>query len=151
MVIIDSDVLLLAFAFPNDDRQKLNKKVLELAQTAQPATTIYNVMEVLGQLSFNLSEEQLDQWQDWLVNAYSLTVIWDLDDKEKVNSESWRELIYERPFQKMRSVRMGFVDALILSSAERTPDVEFFVTWNAKHFKGKTDLAVLTPEEYLNR
>jgi len=43
------------------------------------------------------------------------------------------------------------VNALILSSAERTPDVEFFVTWNAKHFKGKTDLAVLTPEEYLNR
>jgi len=109
MVIIDSDVLLLAFAFPNDDRQKLNQKFLELAQTAQPATTIYNLMEVLGQLSFNLSEEQLDQWQDWLVNA------------------------------------------LILSSAERTPDVEFFVTWNAKHFKGKTDLAVLTPEEYLNR
>ena len=51
MVIIDSDVLLLAFAFPNDDRQKLNQKFLELAQTAQPATMIYNLMEVLGQLS----------------------------------------------------------------------------------------------------
>jgi hypothetical protein len=27
--------------------------------------------------------------------------------------------------------------------------LEYFVTWNAKHFKGKTILTVLTPEEYL--
>jgi hypothetical protein len=150
MVVIDSDVLLLAFAYPNDDRQKVNQKFLEAVQTAQPATTIYNVMEVLGQLSFNLSEEQLEGWQDWLVNAYNLTVIWDANSKEKVDSETWREIVYERPFQKMRSVRMAFMDALILSSAEHTPDVEYFVTWNAKHFKGKTSLTVLTPEEYLS-
>jgi hypothetical protein len=149
MVVIDSDVLLLAFAYPNDDRQKVNQKFLEAVQTAQPATTIYNVMEVLGQLSFNLSEEQLEGWQDWLVNAYNLTVIWDADSKEKVEPETWREIIYKRPFQKMRSVRMAFMDALIISSAEHAPDVDYFVTWNAKHFKGKTDLTVLTPEEYL--
>lgn len=149
MVVIDSDVLLLAFAYPNDDRQKVNQKFLEAVQTAQPATTIYNVMEVLGQLSFNLSEEQLEGWQDWLVNAYNLTVIWDADSKEKVEPETWREIIYKRPFQKMRNVRMAFMDALIISSAEHAPDVDYFVTWNAKHFKGKTDLTVLTPEEYL--
>jgi hypothetical protein len=38
---------------------------------------------------------------------------------------------------------------MILSLVERTPNVEYFVTWNAKHFKGKTNLTVLTPEEYL--
>ncbi len=149
MVVIDSDVLLLAFAYPNDDRQKANQKFLEVVQTAQPATTIYNVMETLGQLSYNLSAEQLDGWQDWLANAYNLTIIWDTDSKEKVDPETWREIIYERPFQKMQTVRMAFMDALILSSAEHTPDVEYFVTWNAKHFKGKTTLTVLSPEEYL--
>jgi predicted nucleic acid-binding protein len=149
MVVIDSDVLLLAFAYPNDDRQKTNQKFLESVQTAQPATTIYNVMEVLGQLSFNLSEEQLTGWQDWLVNAYNLTLIWDADSKEKIDPETWREIIYERPFQKMTKARMAFMDALILSAAEHAPDVDYFVTWNAKHFKGKTDLTVLTPEEYL--
>lgn len=51
MVVIDSDVLLLAFAYPNDDRQRVNQKFLKAVQTVQPATTIYNVMEVLGQLS----------------------------------------------------------------------------------------------------
>ena len=151
MIVIDSDVLLLAYAYPNDERQKVNQKFLEAVQTAQPATTIYNVMEILGQLSFNLSADQLDGWREWLVNAYSLTVIWDVDSKEQVVPENWREIIYERPFQKMQSVRMAFMDALILSSAERAPDVECFVTWNAKHFKGKTSLTVLTPDEYLVR
>jgi hypothetical protein len=150
MVVIDSDVLLLAFAYPNDERQKVNRTFLESVQTAQPATTIYNVMEVLGQLSFNLSAEQLNGSQNWLINAYNLTIIWDTDSKENIDPESWREIIYERPFQKMQTVRMAFMDALILSAAEHAPKVEYFVTWNAKHFKGKTDLTVLTPEEYLN-
>jgi hypothetical protein len=151
MVVIDSDVLLLAFAFSHDSKQALNRAFLEAVQTAQPATTIYNVMEVLGQLSFNLSPERLDQWQSWLVDAYQLTIIWMADDGLKMGKESFREELYERPYEKMRSVRMPFMDALIISLVERAPDVECFVTWNARHFKGKTDLTVLTPEEYLAR
>ena len=151
MVVIDSDVLLLAFAFANDSKQEKNHSFLESVQTAQPATTIYNVMEVLGQLSFNLSAERLDQWQSWLIDAYQLTIIWMADEDQKLGKESFYEELYERPFQKMRSVRMPFMDALIVSLAERTPDVECFVTWNARHFKGKTSLTVLTPEEYLAR
>jgi len=34
MVVIDSDVLVLAFAYPNDKRQKSNQKFLEAVQTA---------------------------------------------------------------------------------------------------------------------
>ncbi len=150
MVVIDSDVLLLAFTFLNDDRQERNKAFLEAVQTARPATTIYNVMEVLGQLSFNLSTERLEQWQFWFVDQYQLAVIWVADENQKMGKESFYEELYERPYQKMRSSRMAFLDSLILSLAERTPDIEYFVTWNAKHFKGKTDLTVLTPEEYLN-
>lgn len=149
MVVIDSDVFVLAFSYPNDDRQKANQEFLEVVQTAQPATTIYNVMEVLGQLSFNLSAEYLADWQNWFINAYNLNVIWNTNSKEQIDPETWHEIIYERPFQKMQTVRMAFMDALILSLAEHTPDVEYFVTWNAKHFKGKTTLTVLTPEEYL--
>ena len=151
MVIIDSDVLLLAFAFQSDKRHETNEAFLDAVQTAQPATTIYNVMEVLGQLSFNLSPEKLEKWESWLVNAYQMTVIWSIDPDEKVIPSTFRDEIYERPFFKMREHRIAFMDALILCLAERTPDAECFVTWNAKHFKGKSSLPVMTPEEYLNR
>jgi len=108
-------------------------------------------MEVLGQLSFNLPAEHLADWGNWFINAYDLNIIWDINSKEGIDPETWREIVYERPFQKMQSVRMAFMDALILSAAEHAPDVECFVTWNSKHFKGKTSLTVLTPEEYLAR
>jgi hypothetical protein len=44
---------------------------------------------------------------------------------------------------------MAFTDALVLSLAERTSGVEQSVTWNARHFKAKSTLPALTPDEYL--
>lgn len=148
MVVIDTDVLLLAFAFQSDKRQSANTAFLKQVQAADPAITVYNLMELLGQLSFNLSPARLDAWQTWLVEAYQLTVIWpaDLDD---MTALSFRAEIFERPFARMRSHRMAFMDALVLNLAERTPGVEQFVTWNARHFKAKSSLQALTPEEYL--
>ncbi|MCR4406963.1 MAG: hypothetical protein NUW24_08580 [Anaerolineae bacterium] len=40
------------------------------------------------------------------------------------------------------------MDALIITLAKRTPGVETFVTWNARHFRNKTSLIVLSPAEY---
>lgn len=150
MVIVDTDIFLLAMAFQRDPRYAVNAVFLDRAQEANPAITIYNLMEILGQLSFNLSPAQLDAWSSWLVEAYQLTVIWPVNPDGQASCDFQAE-IFERPFARMRAHRMAFMDALILSLAERTPDVECFVTWNARHFKGKSSLVVLTPEEYLNQ
>jgi len=58
MIIIDTDVLLLAFAFHRDERQSDNDRFLQWVQNDKPATTIYNVMELLGHLSFNLNTQK---------------------------------------------------------------------------------------------
>ncbi len=47
--------MLLAFAFHRDPRQEANRRFLEVVQARGPAMPIYAVMELLGQLSFNLS------------------------------------------------------------------------------------------------
>jgi predicted nucleic-acid-binding protein len=148
MVVIDTDVLLLAFAFQNDKRQPMNTTFLDQVQTADPAITVYNLMELLGQLSFNLPPARLDAWQSWLIEAYRLTVIWPLDPDNAV-AVSFRAEIFDRPYTRMRTHRMAFMDALVLNLTERTPGVTQFVTWNARHFKGKSTLQTLTPEEYL--
>jgi hypothetical protein len=149
VIAIDTDVLLLAFAFHQDVRQSVNTAFLQQVQSAQPATTIYNVMEVLGQLSFNLAPERLDAWQSWLIDAYQLVVVWPLNPDVSTAIPSFYEEIFERPFTKMQTVKMPFMDTLILNLAERTPGVTQFVTWNARHFQGKSTLDVLTPEAYL--
>ena len=150
MVALDTDVLLLAFAFQSDKRQPANTAFLKRVRAASPVLTIYNLMELLGQLSFNLSPAQLDAWQAWLLEAYQLTVIWPLAPDD-MGTLSFRAEIVDQPFAKMRAHRMSFMDALVLNLAERTPGVEQFVTWNARHFKNKSTLQILTPEEYLNQ
>jgi hypothetical protein len=151
VVVIDTDVLLLDLAYPRDKRFSVNAAFLTRVAKDDPAITIYNLMELLGQLSFNLAPTKLDAWSAWLIDAYQLTVIWPIDPAEPTASSFFRTEIFERPFAKMRAERMAFIDALILNLAERTPDVDVFITWNAKHFKGKSPLRVLTPDEYLNR
>jgi hypothetical protein len=151
VVVIDTDVLLLDLAYPRDKRFAANAAFLARAAKADPAVTIYNLMELLGQLSFNLTPTRLDDWQTWLIDAYQLTVIWPVDPSDPTASSFFRAEIFERPFAKMRAQRMAFIDSLILNLAERTPDVDHFVTWNARHFKSKSSLRVLTPEEYAYR
>lgn len=147
--MIDTDVLLLAFACQADKRQAANTAFLGQVRGAEPAITIYNLMELLGQLSFNLSPSRLDRWQSWLIDAYQLAVIWPAETETSSAAFFFRAEIYERPFAKMRVHRMAFMDSLVLGLAERSPGVKQVVTWNARHFRGKSTLSVLTPEEYL--
>lgn len=154
MVVIDTDVFLLAFAFQKDPRQLSNTRFLQAVQTADPALTIYNLMELLGHglpaaLSFNLSPAQLDAYPSWLIAAYQLTLIWPEDNAGLPAAAFFRAEFFERPLARMRAKRMGLMDALVLNLAERTPEVNLLVTRNARHFKNKSSLTVLTPEEYL--
>jgi hypothetical protein len=105
-------------------------------------------MELLGKLSFNLSAERLEQWPVWLQNRHSLSIIY--PSTEGLAADTFfREECIERPFDKMQAYQMPFLDSLILGLAEEAPGVECFVTWNARHFQGKTTLKVLTPAAYL--
>ncbi len=149
MVIIDTDVLLLAFAFHNDQRQETNARFLQEVQADSPAITIYTLMELLGKLSFNLSAEQLDAWPSWLLDAYRLTVIWPAQPDTPLSTATFRDEIFTRPFARMRAVNMPFMDSLILNLAERTPQAVCFVSWNARHFRDKSTLPVFTPAQYL--
>jgi hypothetical protein len=148
MIFVDTDVLWLEFAFHPDRRQATNTTFLRQVQSAQPATTIYNVLELLGKLSFNVAPERLDDWQFWLVDAFDIRVIWPANT-DLFTEAAFREEIFERPYHRMRTFKMPFLDSLILNLAERTPNAAQFVTWNARHFQGKSLLDVLTPEEYL--
>ena len=149
MVVVDSDVFLLEFAFHRDPRHEVNARFLTTVRDQVPAITVYNLMEILGQLSFNLAPTRLIQWPLWLQAAYNLTILWpEPDDGIEASAFFYRE-IYEAPLSRMQTKRMAFLDALILNLAERVPDVEVFVTWNARHFKDKSALPVFTPAEYL--
>lgn len=149
MVVIDTDVLLLAFAFQHDSRQVENSAFLQQVQTNTPAITIYTLMEFLGKLSFNLPPERLEQWPIWLAAAFQLTVLWPVSPDTTVTYHTWRDELFSRPFARIRAVKMPYMDALILNLAEQAGTATSFVTWNTRHFQGKSSLPVMTPAQYL--
>ncbi len=148
MVAIDTDVLVLAFAFQQDARQAVNASFLEAVRGQTPLVTIYTVMELLGQLSFNLSAQRLAQWPSWLQDRYRLTLLYPATANLAAEPFFQDEFI-NRPFARMQLQRMPFLDGLILDLVERTTGIVAFVTWNARHYRGKTLLTVLTPAEYM--
>lgn len=148
MVGIDSDIILLELRYQRDVRYDANARFLQAVRPSKPAITIYTLMEVLGQLSFSLAPHTLAEWETWLLKQYRLAVIW--PDPADLHARQFMvEEIYLRPYGRIKAYRMPFLDALVMEVIERTPDVRAFVTWNARHFAGKTRLPVLTPAEYL--
>lgn len=72
-----------------------------------------------------------------------------IDTDSPLEHLTFRQEFFTRPFARMKRFKMPFMDALILDLAERTPQVTELITWNARHFLGKSSLPVLTPDEYL--
>lgn len=148
MVALDTDVLVLAFAFQRDSRQGANTRFLQAVREKTPVAAIYSIMELVGQLSFSLSPERLSQWPAWLQDTYNLTVLYPAAGNTDGALFLQQELV-DGPLARMYQHPIPFLDALILQLVEQAPGVDAFVTWNARHFRDNTRLPVFTPVEYL--
>ncbi|NCO42683.1 MAG: hypothetical protein GW911_27895 [Armatimonadetes bacterium] len=148
MIVIDSDVFVRDLRYPGDVRHSLNHRFLAAvsAHSEEAATTLFNVLEVCGVLSFNLNRQQLLALYASFGRQYGLTVLAPaLPDRV---GRRMIDLLAGRAFGVILR-RVAFKDALPLLTAESHPTATTFVTWNAKHFLGKTRLDVMTPEQWL--
>jgi hypothetical protein len=112
MVAVDTDVLLLAFAFHRDARQESNSRFLTTIEKQSPRVAIYSVMELLGQLSFSLAPERLGQWESWLQNRFALAVLYPETDAQSA-AQFFQDEFIGRPLARMRQ-KMPYVDGLII-------------------------------------
>ena len=141
MVLVDSDVFLIDLRYPRDARFAANRAFLErLASTDQGATTIYNLLEICGVLSFNLNRRQLTALYTHFGRRFRLQVLPDVAPGTRLPSFPIGDIlsIIER--------RVAFGDALVLALLEaHQREVTMFVTWNARHFRAQTAIDVLEP------
>jgi len=148
MVILDTDIFILEFRFQRDHRYFTNRQFLSAIKATGGGIPSYSVMEFLGKMRFNVNPDRLVNWRSWLQDAYNLTIIW--PEVGAADADSFiRSLLFNRPFERMCRTPVAFVDSLILDLAEQVEEAQVFITWNAKHFMGKTSLTVKTPQEYL--
>ena len=145
LIMIDTNIFVIDLRYKRDANYNINRSFLSaIAGTRIGFTTIVNLMEVCGILSFNLNQEQLTNLWTYFEERYKVSVIPSPDLQSDFPSIENRRL-----FDTI-SQKMSFGDALMMRLAQKhLPFVKTMVTWDKEHFKDKYHGEVLTPEEFM--
>lgn len=141
-IFIDTGPFVLALSFPKDPRTPVTERFLARAREYGRAWTgVINVLETAGAVSFHSSSDQIERLVASFARAFGVG-IWPRD------TTRLDVPVGEVTERLCRGMKLG--DALVLWAAETCrPAVETLVTWNTKHFTGRTDLAIRTPQQWL--
>jgi hypothetical protein len=148
VILIDSDVLLIELRYRNDARFAVNRQALQQAQ-ADPVPlgiTSQVLLEVVGNLSFGTSPQQIPLLPRYVCASYGLQVVPDVQQHPDYAGCTVGELLAQMGAQ------MALGDAVqALQIARHAPAAQCLLTWNARHFAGKLVIAVFSPEDWLNQ
>ena len=145
MIFVDSNVFVIALRYPRDRNARANAAFLaRLRDRGDAVTSVVNLLEVCGILSFNLNERQLRALYRHFARRFAVRLVPDDRDGRAVIPATPPELL------ALMGSRMSFGDALVASALGRwAPAAECFVSWDAKHFAGKLAARTVTPIQFL--
>jgi len=146
VILLDADVLLLDCRYPADPRAPVNRKALDALRAAGAVTIITTqvLLEVVGVLSFQTAAADIPSLPAALATKYGVGIL--PDPAVFPDAAGWP--VADVAAVMTRKLALG--DATLALQIERfAPTASALLTWNAKHFRGKLAVPVLTPEEWL--
>ena len=146
LILIDTNVFVIDLRYKRDTNFRLNQSFLSfVAQNGSGFTTIVNLLELCGILSFNLNQDQLLDLWTYFHDRYRITVLPEPDLQSVFPAIEINRLF------DILCKKSSFGDALIMAVSKKyLPFVSTMVSWDNEHFKGKFSGKVLTPGEYLS-
>lgn len=120
--------------------QRLKDDNLAVGVTAQA------LLEIVGILSFNVSATHVAQLPKQLALQYALTVFPDPALVPEYAGCTFQVIVTQIGTQMALGDAVQVVQIARFANFANCP-----LTWNAKHFHGKTPVSVLTPQEWLNQ
>jgi len=145
MIFLDTDIFVIDRLFPEDPRHQINKRFLKSEENK--CTSIYNVLELCGLASFSLSLIELKKLFINFHEQYNLDILY--PRVAYLSPEEMLRSTISKIFEKI-CMKMNYPDAQILLIAEEY-DCSAFVTWNKRHFEGRTYIPVRTPKEHITK
>lgn len=145
LVLIDTNVFVIDLRYKRDISYRSNRDFLDYIGEKQIGfTTIVNLLELCGILSFNLNERQLTELWFYFQDNYQVTV---LPSPDLENDFPTIEM--KRVFDLLKN-RASLGDSLVIVVAQKhLPFISTMVTWDTTHFKRLFPGTVLTPDEFL--
>ena len=145
MIGIDTDVLGIYHIFTGDPRYPAARSFIMKSEAFPRGVAIFSLLELCGLMA---TAEQPGEarmlFKEYLASE-TITVLYPRVEVE-LPERFWARLSAELLRMIERRMRLG--DAAILWTIESNA-CEVLVTWNTKHYKGKTGVKVQTPEEWL--
>lgn len=145
-ISIDSDVILMDRLLPHDPRYATNAEFLRRAVARTVCVTIFNLLEICGVLSFHLPPARVGKLLADFHRMEGIAVLYP-PATPRHTKDFIRRFISHIGERVLRQMHFGDAATLYVAEANRCTHL---VTWNKRHFEGRTKLTVLTPEECLN-
>jgi predicted nucleic acid-binding protein len=147
MIAVDTDVLVIHRIFQDDPRHAATADFVARTAPQGYGVPIFSLLELCGVMATaKQSQAALLLLEEYLTSA-TVQVLYPPMVLENVTA-LWAHQNAELVKRIRRGMRLG--DAAILWTVESTA-CDALVTWNVKHYRQKTTLAVLTPDEWLTR
>ena len=146
LVLVDTNIFVIDLRYRRDRHFKKNQSFLySVAQIGNGFTTIVNLLELCGILSFNLNRDQLLDLWTYFHDKYKITVLPEPDPQGVFPGIEINRLF------DILCKKFSFGDALMMAVAKKClPFVSTMVSWDNEYFKDKFSGKVLTPKEYLS-
>jgi len=144
LVLVDTNIFVIDLRYKRDPNFEINRAFLDLiGEKRNGFTTIVNLFELCGILSFNLNEKQLTELWVYFQDRYGVVVL------PVPSFETNFPTIQIKEIFDLIKGRTSLGDALMISVAKKhLPFITTMVTWDDLHFKDIFPGTVLTPEKY---
>lgn len=145
-VFLDSDIFIRDLRFKRDEHYHENANILQIVKEKRILgyTSIYNLLEICGYLSFNLDPTELKNLYSGFPGRYALTILF-----PDILSEQILKFNIAIVFSYIEK-KMALSDSIVSDVADMHRNgLDIFITWNAKHFKDKLSIRVLSPNDFL--
>ena len=144
LIVVDTDIFVRDLRYTRDRESKTNRRFLEtIRKQGNATTTIVNLLEICGILSFNLPAAKLKELFFYFPQHYGVDVL-PVHSLEDSFPEIGTGILFERI-----GMKLSFGDALVASLVEKyIPGADVFVSWNAKNFQ-QMSIPSLTPTQFL--
>ena len=145
LVLVDSNIFVIDLRYKRDSNFEINRAFLDLmGEKRNGFTTIVNLLELCGIISFNLNEKQLTELWVYFQDRYDVVVL------PVPSFETNFPIIKIKEIFDLLTGRTSLGDALMISVAKKhLPFLTTMVTWDDLHFKDVFPGTVLTPKKYL--
>jgi hypothetical protein len=148
VIVLDADVLVIDLSHPTDPNFTVNERFLDYlaANNIARGITTQGLLEVVGKRSYQTPAALIPRLPASIRSHYGLILIPDPATVPEYAACTFDEVVTQIAQQ------MALGDAVMaVQIVKYAPTATALVTWNAKHFRGKLVVPVLTPDEWLQQ